>query len=117
MDQAGNAMLEKYDISSETMPTFSKDTTSKGTLLLSTSFKLQMISSGPYHYGHRSKQHSGSDNLGDLLCSRAQSEEVQLGSEQEDELSVFSTTGPQYSYLQESSQVIPQVDQVGLRKL
>ena len=43
--------------------------------------------------------------------------EVQLGSEQEDELSVFSTTDPQYSYLQESSQVIPQVDQVGLRKL
>lgn len=40
-----------------------------------------------------------------------------ISSEQEDELSVFSTTGPQYSYLQESSQVIPQVDQVGLRKL
>ena len=31
MDQAGNAMPEKYDISSETMPAFSKDTTSKGT--------------------------------------------------------------------------------------
>lgn len=55
MDQAGKAILEKYDISSETMPAFSKDTTSKGTLLLSTSFKLQMIPSGPYHYGHRSK--------------------------------------------------------------
>lgn len=40
MDQAGNAAHEKYDISSETNPDFSKDTISKGTSLLSVSFKL-----------------------------------------------------------------------------
>lgn len=40
MDQAGDAAREKYDISSETNPDFSKDTISKGTSLSSASFKL-----------------------------------------------------------------------------
>lgn len=70
---------EKYDISSETMPaSFSKDTTSKGTLLLSTSFKLQMIPSGHIIMGTEvsSIQAVTKGNLGDLLCSGTQSEKV-----------------------------------------
>lgn len=82
MDQAGSAAHEKYDISFETNPDVSKDTLSKGMSLLSTSFKLfdnvRVMGKASSAMGTDVSiiQAVTKGNLGELICSRSQSEEV-----------------------------------------